>query len=237
VNLQTGSRSKFLEGDNSERRDSNLRQVIDGQVPRTNFLIGRLADYLRFDAELDIFIQAAFSSFSISNDPIYSESNDPEYVRLLQIERDHLEELLKKNAVKLKLMVWPFRDFASDPRYLPKGLRTLLNWMKENTLNPKVRFVCGPIRGPNRMVFSSRPTDASGFFIDGYKHEFTAGHHLSIVNYQRSAIEAAVREFSDLFAELALRQRDNQQAVQTLLEETRRKFPGLATKSEFAAGV
>lgn len=221
---------------NDELLASDLRQVIEGQIPRTTFITGRLAELLQGKARLEVFIQAAFSSLSISNHPMYSAKNDPVLVHLLQDERNLLERVIAERAVCLKMMVWPFRDFPHDPGYLPQSLQTLLKWMKQNSSNDKVRFVCGPIRGPNRMIFSaSQPR--IGFIIDGYKHEFTAGHNLTIVNYQGLAIDAAKLSFADAFAVLAAAQPSNRHAIEKLVTETRDRYPGLAIEPDFAANV
>jgi hypothetical protein len=229
-------KQRLAEDKTNERRDSDLRHVIEGQVPRTTFIIGRLAEFLQSQSEEEILIQAAFSSLSISNHPMYLESEAPGYVQLLQRERELLERLIKKKTSTLKMIVWPFRRFASDPRYLPQSLRTLFRWMKDNRSTPNVRFACGEFRGPNRMIVTTNAAKLSSFVIEGYKHEFTAGHNLSIVNYQRSAVESVRGSFSDLWADLAVKQHDNERAIQELLDETGRRYPDLA-HGEFAAEV
>jgi hypothetical protein len=171
-----------------------LDQVIYGRIERTKFAIARLRELRdRIDAPLVIYIQAAFSSFAVSDDPMYREAggHSDEYMQLLLQEHELLENLTDQPCTKFKMLLWPVR--AYDDKYLAIRYLNLLNWMKKVKNDPTIEYACAQYLGPNRFIIPGM------FCIAGYKLHHTSGYEMSIVTYDGSKIEDVLNEFNYVY--------------------------------------
>jgi len=200
-----------------------LNQVIEGQIKRTQFIIGRIGKLLAAECTAQLLIQAPFSSFSISLHDAYSRTNDPKLVQMLQQEREMFDKLVKRGT-PVKMMVWPFRD-TREEECDRQSLKTLFHWMVNQQHNPRVRYVCAQFDGPNRLILSTEGRAVPSVLIDGYKHGFTAGYTLSIVKHQSNVIETAKHDFNYSFDAVSAGQATNGVAIDVLVTEARKRYP------------
>ncbi len=171
-----------------------LDRVITGKIERTKFLIGRLTELLQQPARrITIFSQAAFSTFAVSNDPMYKEAgqHSDEYMGLLLSERQLFHQLVIRPTTTFKMLLWPVRSY--DPKYLAIRFKALLAWMNEVQNLPNIDFLCTQYLGPNRVIVFD------DFCLEGYKLHHTSGYEMSIVKYQPKKIENAVLDFETIF--------------------------------------
>ena len=190
---------------------AGLDQVISGRLERARFVVSRLRELRdRTQFPLPIYIQAAFSSFAISDDPMYREAgahSDEEMVLLLQ-ERALLESLADQPRTRLKMLLWPVR--AYDDRYLAIRYRNLLGWMKRVRDDPTIEYACAQYLGPNRIIVPGR------FCLAGYKLHDTTGYEMSVVTHDPSRIDDAIAEFSYVFAQTARQGDTKERAIQQI---------------------
>jgi hypothetical protein len=171
-----------------------LKQVIQGRIPRTKFLIERLRELQESAATgLTVYNQAAFSIFCASDDPLYREAGEhsEEYMELLLEERRVLSELIEKGRIRLKLILWPVR--AYDESFLSIRYKSLLAWMKSTVQNKNVTYVLAQYVGPNRYIVEGE------FCLEGYKFHHTSGYEMSFVRYDKIEIAQALGEFNAAF--------------------------------------
>lgn len=171
-------------------RELGADQVIAGKVERTRFLIARLEELLNGeDHNVVLYLQAAFSSFAISDDLMYKEAgrHSDEYMGLLLKERELLSSLGHRPGTILKMILWPVRAYNRE--FMEIRYQNLITWMKEVQKDPTIDYVCAQYVGPTRLILRDE------FCIEGFKLHHSSGYEMSVVKYERSRIEDAIREF------------------------------------------
>lgn len=197
-----------------------LKQVIQGRVPRTRFLIDRLLE-LRGSAApgLTVYNQAAFSIFCASNDPLYKEAGEhsEEYMKLLLEERGILSQLIEERRIRLNLILWPVR--AYDEELLSIRYKNLLAWMRSTEQNENVTYVLAQYVGPNRYIVEGE------FCLEGYKFHHTTGYEMSLVHYDKTEIAQALGEFNGVFKQAARNKAETISSIEGMYEKVS-KLPG-----------
>jgi len=107
-------------------------RVITGKIERTKFIIERFTHLLQKPARrITIYSQAAFSTFAVSDDPMYKEAgqHSDEYINLLLNERKLFHQLVVRPTTTFKMLLWPVRSY--EQKYLAIRFKALLAWMNE----------------------------------------------------------------------------------------------------------
>jgi len=171
-----------------------LDRVITGKIERTRFIVERLRQLLQEPAKpVIVYAQAAFSTFAVSDDPMYKEAggHSDEYISMLLDERRLFHQLILRPTTIFKMLIWPVR--AYEEKYLAIRYKTLLSWMQEVRDRPNVEFICAQYLGPNRFIVHG------DFCFEGYKLHHTSGYEMNVVKYQQSKIADAVGEFGAIY--------------------------------------
>jgi hypothetical protein len=171
-----------------------LEHVIRGKVERTRYIVHCLHELIEDQSRhSEIRCQAAFSSFSVSDDPRYDRPGEhsTEYKKLLLQEREAMNEIAKSPRFTLKLILWPVR--AYEPEFLSIRFDNLIRWMEDVKNVPSVEFVCVHYPGPNRLIASNQ------YCIEGFKLHQQSGYGVSIVKHEKQAIDLATKEFDITF--------------------------------------
>lgn len=188
-----------------------LDQVIRGKIERARFISSNLRNlYEHNSRQLSIYLQAAFSSFAFSDDPLYRSAggHSDEYMGSLFEERESLTRLVRQPRTTFKMILWPVR--AYDDAFLAVRYRNLLEWMLEVKDEPNIDFRCARYIGPTRHIV------AEHFCIEGYKLHHTTGYEMSLVNYEPSKIENAVKEFDLVFNQASEAGQTKESAIQQI---------------------
>jgi hypothetical protein len=167
-----------------------LNHRIHGKVERSKFLIKRFRELQnQDDRKLVILTQGAFSIFAASDDPMFREvAGYSDYeVELFLEERKALSDLLNRDNVELKVIVWPVREY--EAKYLELRYKNLLNWMHQTKSNPRVSYRCAKYLGSNRVIVVGQ------LCVEGFKHHPLPGFDMTDVKYELSEIEQATRDF------------------------------------------
>ncbi len=157
---------------------SGADQILTDKLQRTKFIANRLSRLQKNKQErICILNQAAFSIFGFSDNEIYASASghSREYMDALAAEREAMEDLLKKESVKMQLLLWPVR--AYDPEFLHIRFDNLLAWMREKENHPRVQFRCSSFSGRHRLVVSGQ------FDLEGRKLGDSTGYEMTIVRY------------------------------------------------------
>lgn len=188
--LETG---RGVQNHESHKR-LGLDRVITGKIERTKFIVERLRQLLQEPAkQVTVYAQAAFSTFAVSDDPMYKEAggHSDEYMSMLLDEKKLFHQLILRPTTTFKMLLWPVR--AYEEKYLAIRYKTLLSWMQEVRDRQNVEFLCAQYLGPNRFIVSG------DFCLEGYKLHHTSGYEMNVVKYQQSKIEEASAEFEAIY--------------------------------------
>lgn len=165
-------------------------QVLTNKLRRTKFLATRIRSLKPSEnRKVTIYGQAAFSIFAFSEDDMYARAGNhsPEYMSALKEERDATEEILANPNVKLQLMLWPVRAYATELMCIRYD--NLLEWMRKAKEMKNVEFKCFRYPGYNMLIVPNE------FVLEGYKSKSVSGYDMSVLRYQPGTIEDAVRTF------------------------------------------
>jgi len=182
------------EQDHEFHKRLGLDRVITGKIERTKFIVERLRQLLQEPAKrVTVYAQAAFSTFAVSDDPMYKEAggHSDEYMSMLLDEKKLFHQLILRPTTLFKILLWPVR--AYEEKYLAIRYKTLLSWMQEVRDDTNVEFRCAQYLGPNRFIVHG------DFCFEGYKLHHTSGYEMNVVKYQQSKIEEAVAEFETIY--------------------------------------
>ncbi|HYM59854.1 MAG TPA: hypothetical protein VEZ11_03060, partial [Thermoanaerobaculia bacterium] len=176
---------------------SKIDEYIVTKVARTR----RLIEMLRKEAEaagLEYVwrLQAAFSSFSISEEREYVVEgyHTPMYHDLLVQEMRAAEVMARK--CRVKAILWPRRAFEGGYRQHQRArFRALIQWLERGHDVDRVKVVLGPYDGSNRYIFDGNA------LVEGFKapDSDTRGYQLTTVTHHGPAILAAIKDFDALF--------------------------------------
>jgi hypothetical protein len=114
-------------------------------------------------------------------------NNSSEFMGVLKDERNAMEELLARDNIRLRLLLWPVRSY--DPEFLHIRFENFLQWMNDVSDMPNIEFRVGHYSDRNRLIVSD------DFLLEGYKVKETSGYEMSVVRYQSSNIDDAIHEF------------------------------------------
>ena len=172
----------------------DVDRIIAGRIERTKFA-ARLFERLLKEKPtgLKILVQAAFSVFAVSTDPLYrvGEFHSDEYIALLLEERRLLSKLADLQGSQMRLLLWPVRAYES--RHLAARYKALAEWMRSQRMREDVGFLIGRYIGPNRYLIPHRIT------IEGYKLHHTPGYEMTIVRQSSDKLDEASRDFSLMY--------------------------------------
>ena len=191
--VKTLHSTSFLKTSNPYKQ-LGFDHVIDGKVERTKFITNSLQDLQKKNSgDIEILYQAAYSIFSVSNDPMYQDSGEhsDEYIRLLLKERQTLDELVRRPYCKMKMILCLGRNFEN--KHLAIRYSNLLSWMKSVKDDDTINFVCAQFPGPNKLIIMG------DFMVEGYKHQHHAGYPTTVVKYQTKQIQDAAAKFHQAF--------------------------------------
>jgi len=187
---------------NWNREIPYFTEELYGKVYRTQYIVNQFKDLnniCRADSEtIEIFEQSAFTTFGVPanqnylyNNPTYSK----EYFDLLVKQRNYLYEISKLENVKVKLIIWPLRDY--DKQKKSQRLQSLLEWMKDPSVlkNNNIDWVLNKYSGPNKLIIGGK------FCLEGLKFEGTSGYERSKVIKNTNKIKEAINEFENCFKE------------------------------------
>jgi len=192
-------------------RELGADQVIVGKIERTRFVVSRLRELQdQRDRKLVLYLQAAFSSFAISNDPMYQEAgrHSDEYMSLLLEERELLSNLARQPRTVFKMLLWPVR--AYEQKFLAIRYHNLLTWMKEVQNDSTIDYICAEYLGPARLIVPDE------FCIEGYKLHHTSGYEMSVVKYESSRIEDAVKDFEFIHNQAQRNGKSKEEAIRQI---------------------
>lgn len=165
-------------------------QVLTNKLRRTKFLAMRMSSLKPSPkGSLTLYAQAAFSIFAFSEDDMYAKAGNhsPEYMAALKEERDAAEQILTNENVKLQLMLWPVRSYATEFLYI--RYNNLLKWMRMAKGMRNIEFKCCGFHGDNMLIVPNE------FVLEGYKAKSVPGYDMSVLRYQPGTIADAVRTF------------------------------------------
>lgn len=171
-----------------------LDRVITGKIERTKFIIERLQQLLHEPSkQVTVYSQAAFSTFAVSDDPMYKEAggHSDEYMSMLLVEKKLFHQLVVCPTTTFKMLLWPVR--AYEEKYQAIRFKALLSWMQEVRERSNVDFLCTQYLGPNRFIV------LGDFCFEGYKLHHTSGYEMNVVKYQQAKIQEAMVEFETIY--------------------------------------
>jgi len=147
-----------------------------------------------------VYCQAALSAFSVSKKDIYRKlSGHPEsYMNLLLEERNQFEQLINKENILIKMILWPVRGYNKE--LLEIRYETLLEWMKDiinNQPKARVEFVCAEYVGQNRLIISNSPQ--YDMLFEGIKRKQTPGYEINILTRNKEKISKAISDFESVY--------------------------------------
>lgn len=222
--IETMSNPSFVTGvsspifDSQEIYSRQLDRVITGKKERTKFVISRLTELLNISGNLEIFSQAAFSTFGVSDDPDYPVPgiHNKEYMDLLLKEKALFNELVHKGNVTFKLILWPFR--AYDKRHLDARFRSLISWLRENLEATNIDYVCSKYQGPNRLIVKNY------FSLEGFKTHNESGYEMNIVKSNTDDFLDALIDFNYTFNQAKEPNSSKQKVIDDLITIQRKMF-------------
>jgi hypothetical protein len=186
---------------NAANKSARMRPVVEqyviSKISRTAVLVDMLnEEYQRVTDGYIWRVQASFSSFAISDDPIFREYHPDAYVDLLVRERDAAIRLASKALVRI--IVSPRRPHDDKDRaYLRQRFTNLIGWLEAQTDPERVRVVVGQPGQSNKCIFDR---DA---LVEGVRSsDAIGGYQLTTVSTHGPTVARAVATFEALFGEL-----------------------------------
>jgi len=148
---------------------------------------------------------ASLSSLAISDkEATLAAGKDREYRRLLTVERDLLNALIRKGS-EFRGILCPSNHslFWQDRRQLSFRYERLIHILGATELNsddsslrsPRCSLVLSPFRGNNLLLFGNR------LFYQGIKSGLGSGYHLTLRVTHPSIVAAQVRAFDAMYAD------------------------------------
>lgn len=141
-------------------------------------------------------LQAAFSSFAVSDDPSYRVAgyHTSEYHQLLTFERDGLKRFLERS--NLKAILWPKRPY--DDRFMRIRFDTLIKFLEDFKPSKHQAFVLGEYKDGNQIIFNGN-TLVKALKMEGEAHP---GYNFTLVTYQKPNIDHAIKIFDNRFEDI-----------------------------------
>jgi hypothetical protein len=173
-------------------------KFFHGRLERNQGLAAILEEYNKKPRpKYTLRIQAAFSSFAISDDRKYRDAGNLTPIHHAALVKELREVEKMASWAKIQMILWPKRQYANDA-FTKIRFKNLLCALMTNRSFARMQVVIGQHDGPNRYIFDGdallEGRDASASLDPGYD--------LTTLTFQGPTITSAINDFDRDFRRL-----------------------------------